>query len=198
MTKRWNDHKNRNLGDVSVKNVILFSPTLRLSTSTRWAHPTWCGDERKPGATSYRHLSWTEKKIPKRLRAAARAMRSSRPAELEARYKMAALILPGECWEWESSSVESMRRPQSISFLAFSSSQQAGPLPTGGRTEQGGAALPSCPPSPACRTQGTTHCCSNQSAKGSGGATASPPSAGRGRGAWRGRKELGGSIPRLH
>jgi hypothetical protein len=28
MTKKWNHHKNRNLGSVSVKNDLFFSPTL--------------------------------------------------------------------------------------------------------------------------------------------------------------------------
>jgi hypothetical protein len=32
MTKRWSDHRNCNLGSVSVENELLFSPTLRLPT----------------------------------------------------------------------------------------------------------------------------------------------------------------------
>jgi hypothetical protein len=37
--KRWNNHRNHNLGSVSARNIIYLSPTTSLSTlHTRWAH----------------------------------------------------------------------------------------------------------------------------------------------------------------
>jgi hypothetical protein len=56
MTKRYNDHKNRNLGSVSAKIVMFFSPTLRLPTPIPVLGP--------PPAP-YRALthSWKKKKL---------------------------------------------------------------------------------------------------------------------------------------
>jgi hypothetical protein len=49
--KRWNDHRNRNLGSVSVKNELLFSPTPHLPTlCTRWAHQVRIGKKTSPPA----------------------------------------------------------------------------------------------------------------------------------------------------